>query len=278
MPAEQTVVGQTTVGHAVSPRPVTPVGIAAELLDDLVRRADGGDLAGDLRRVRDLIGGLDPYLTACATPQSPALAELARRTDDEDWSARSGGVFLEREMLSGHVEGQLLKFLVHATGARRVLEIGMFTGYSALAMAEALPDDGEVVACELDEAVAAFARGCFDASPDGRKITVRVGPAGDTLAELARAGETFDLVFVDADKAGYSGYLEQLLTSGFLGPRAVIAVDNTLLQGEPYAVGDRSANGAAVAEFNRRVAEDLRVEQVLVPLRDGITLIRQVTT
>ena len=178
-------------------------------------------------------------------------------------------------MLSGHVEGQTLKFLVHLAGASRILEIGMFTGYSALAMAEALPEDGVLVACEIDSAVAAFARECFDASPAGDKIAVEVGPAMDTLGRLAREGREFDFVFIDADKAGYLDYVEFLLSSTLLSPRAVIAVDNTLLQGEPYADVDISINGAAIAGFNAALTYDQRVEQVLIPLRDGLTLIRR---
>ena len=176
-------------------------------------------------------------------------------------------------MLSGHVEGQALKFLVHLARARRVLEIGMFTGYSALAMAEALPDDGVLVACEVDADVAALARECFAAAPGGEKIDVRVAPADDTLAALA--GQVFDLVFIDADKAGYLGYVERILETGLLRDGGVICVDNTLMQGQPWA-GESTANGDAITAFNAAIADDPRVEQVLIPLRDGLTLIRRV--
>lgn len=264
-------------------RPVTPTGILAHELTELAREIDvvtGVDrrLATRLHRAAELAGGLDPYLDRCTTAESPALAALDRRTRARDWDARSGAgvaVALEQEMLSGHVEGQVLKFLVHMTRARRVLEVGMFTGYSALAMAEDLPDDGELVACEIDADVARFAAECFADSPAGRRISVRVAPAGDTLAELAREGARFDLVFVDADKAGYLGYVHAVLDGDLLAPHGVIAVDNTLLQGQPYLSGPRSENGAAIAAFNRAVADDPRVEQVLLPLRDGLTLIRR---
>ncbi len=267
------------------PRPVTPSTLVAHELADLAR-LDGldPDLAGRLRRVAALAAGLDPYLDRCTTPESPALAALARRTTERDWAGRAGkGVLLalEQEMLSGHVEGRFLAFLVHLTRARRVLEIGMFTGYSALAMAEALPPDGELVACEIDPDVATFARESFAVSPAGEKISVRVGPALETLAELARAGARFDLVFVDADKAGYAGYLDALLDGDLLAPDGVVAVDNTLMQGEPWlgaSTDAMSANGAAVTAFNEAVAADPRVEQVLLPLRDGVTLIRRATS
>ena len=178
-------------------------------------------------------------------------------------------------MLSGHVEGQALKFLVRLARARRVLEIGMFTGYSALAMAEALPDDGELVACERDPRVAEFAQRCFRESPSGDKIDVRVGPALVTLGELAAAGELFDLVFVDADKGGYAEYVRTLLDTGLLAPDGVICVDNTLMQGQPWLAGPSTPNGEAIAAFNQGLADDPSIEQVLLPLRDGLTLIRR---
>jgi caffeoyl-CoA O-methyltransferase len=273
---------------STSLRPVTPVGILAARLDRAVRLAEGLEAAGpdqrdhpptrdavtelvsELRGARTLAAGLEPYTAVCTTPESPALAAVAASTQAHAWGAGA----LEAEMLSGHVEGQLLKFLVAMTRARRVLEIGMFTGYSALAIAEALAADGRVVACELDAEVAAFAQPGFDASPDGAKIEVRVGPAEQTLADLADANDSFDLVFVDADKAGYLGYVQTVLDHGLLAPGGTICVDNTLLQGEPWRESGPSANGAAIAAFNAEVAADPRVEQVLVPLRDGITLIR----
>ncbi len=263
------------------PRPVTPSTILAEELGEVCRllQTAGVDpaLLVRLSRACDLAAGLDRYLDECTTPESPALAALARRTRETDWDAQPSSTGLEQEMLSGHVEGQLLKFLVHIASASRVLEIGMFTGYSALAMAEALPDDGVVVACEVDPGVARFARECFDVSPAGHKITIEVAPAMETLRKLAAdARSQFDFVFIDADKPGYLDYVEFLIDSTLLSPRAVIAVDNTLLQGEPYSgtVG-MSANGAAIAKFNAALTYDSRVEQVVLPLRDGVTLIRR---
>lgn len=261
--------------------PVTPSTILAAELSELVELVDAVPVIDSaikerLRRTRDLARGLDPYLEQCSTPESPALAALSARTRAEQWTNRSlvsGSGPLEQEMLSGHVEGQTLKFLVHMTRARRVLDIGMFTGYSALAMAEALPDDGEVVACEVDSYVADVARQCFSESPAGARIRVEIGPA---LTTVLRLEGPFDLVFIDADKTGYLDYFHYLIGSGLLAQHGVIAVDNTLLQGEPYTDhGARSTNGQAIADFNRAVANDSRVEQVLLPLRDGVTLIRR---
>jgi caffeoyl-CoA O-methyltransferase len=274
----------TAVSRPGAPRPVTPLTILATRLDQLAQRAGdapGADpsFAAELRDACELARGLDPYLSRWTTPESAALRRLSQRTHAEDWTRHPAAGLpapLEQEMLSGHVEGQTLKMLVHAIRARRVLEIGMFTGYSALAMAEALPADGQLISCELDAEVAALAQACFADSASGRKITVKVGPAQETLTELASARYVFDLVFIDADKPGYGRYLDTLLGTGLVAPHGLICVDNTLLQGEPWLPGQPTANGTAVAAFNQQVAADPRVEQVILPLRDGLTLIRQV--
>ena len=262
-----------------APRAVTPVGIVAERLTTALRLIDDHDgvpeeVRAAVAEAHLLAAGLDPYLSACSGPESPALQALAEETARTDWGSYDGAVPLEQEMLSGHVEGRFLQLLARAIGARRVLEIGMFTGYSALALAEALPEDGVVVACEVDPLAADIAVRAFESSPAGGRIEVRMGPALQTLPELAAEQQRFDLVFVDADKAGYAGYLDALLELDLLSERALVCVDNTLMQGQPWT-GDPTANGAAIADFNRRVADDPRVEQVLVPLRDGITLIRR---
>jgi caffeoyl-CoA O-methyltransferase len=267
------------------PRPVTPLGILATKLEHLCTQIAAistvdAHLKAELKLASELASGLDPYLDRCTTPESPALTALVHCTQAEDWSQRfSDGKTaqqLEQEMLSGHLEGQVLKFFVHLTQAKRVLEIGMFTGYSALAMAEALPADGRVIACEVDVYAAAFAQKCFDASPDGHKIVIKVAPALLTLKALAAAGETFDLVFIDADKGGYVSYLNMLLETELLVPNGLICADNTLMQGQPYLSGEPTANGKAIAAFNQAVIDDPRVEQVLIPLRDGLTLIRRI--
>ena len=264
-------------------RPVTPLGILVEKLEETVQMAEEAkvpaSLMASLQQVQALAVGIDPYLEQCTTPESPALAALAQKTAAEDWSKRFSDKEtvrqLEQEMLSGHIEGQTLKLFVYMTGAKRILEVGMFTGYSALAMAEALPEDGKVVACEVDRYVADLARACFDESPHGSKIEVEVAPALETLQKLADDREVFDLVFIDADKQEYVDYFKLLLDRELLSSGGLILVDNTLLQGQPYLpLQQRTPNGEAIAKFNRFVADDPRVEQVLLPLRDGLTIIR----
>jgi len=273
-----------TLVKSITPRPVTPLGILVEELETTLKIAKqenvSDELAASLQKVYDLASGIDPYLDKHTTNESPALAALARKTASEDWSQRfdDGETVrqLEQEMLSGHIEGQTLKMFVSMTKAKRILEIGMFTGYSALAMAEALPADGDIIACEVDDYVAEFAKNCFQTSLHGRKITVKIAPALQTLQELANAGETFDLVFIDADKKEYVDYFNLLLDTGLLAENGFIFVDNTLLQGQPYLVpAKRTANGEAIAQFNQIVAADPRVEQVILPLRDGLTIIKR---
>jgi caffeoyl-CoA O-methyltransferase len=265
-------------------RPVTPLGILVEQLQTLQEMAKteavSAEFKQSLQEAYHLAAGIDPYIETHSTPESKALGALAQKTQKEDWSKRfSDGETvrqLEQEMLSGHLEGQVLKMLVRMTGAKRILEVGMFTGYSALAMAEALPADGSIVACEVDPYVTEFARQCFKASPDGEKIFVEVASAMETMQKLAQAGETFDLVFIDADKKEYVEYFRLLLETDLLKPGGYICVDNTLYQGQVYLpASQRHPNGEAIAQFNRIVAEDTRVEQVILPLRDGLTIIRR---
>jgi caffeoyl-CoA O-methyltransferase len=270
--------------------PATPVTIAAAALDEALRSLDvgaveqgtdeqgavGGSAVEQLRRARDLLAGLDPYVAAMTTPESAQLAALSRATAEQRWRDRPDAVAaLEPEMLSGHVEAAFLQLLVRLGGARRVLEIGTFTGYATLAIAEALPADGVVVTCEADPRAAAVAREALGASPDGAKVELVEGPA---LATLARLDRPFDLVFVDADKEGYSAYLDLLLDRRLVAPGGLVVVDNTLMQGVAYGVAPRSereaAQGRAIAAFNERVARDRRLLQVVLPVRDGVTLVQ----
>jgi caffeoyl-CoA O-methyltransferase len=206
---------------------------------------------------------IEAYATENTSAEPPLLRELAAATRE---FSRSHG------MMVGPLEGRFLKMLVAATGARRVLEIGTFTGYSALSMAEALPDDGLLVTCELSDEHADMAQSFFDRSPLGRLIELRRGPAIDTLGQL---DGPFDFVFIDADKAGYVDYYEAALP--LLAPTGLIAVDNVLAGGRVLDSDDRSEHTASIRRFNEHVAADDRVERVMVPIRDGVLLIRRAT-
>jgi caffeoyl-CoA O-methyltransferase len=203
---------------------------------------------------------LEQYATDHSSPEPAHLAALAARTRDE--------LGMRAVMMVGHLEGALLAQLVAATGATRVLEIGTFTGYSALWMAEALPDGGSITTCDVSEEHVAIARDAINASAHAAKIDIRLGPAIDTIATL---DGPFDLVFIDADKTSYDAYLEAVLPK--LAPRGVILVDNVLWRGEVLKGSSDDADTAALIAFNDKVRADPRVRAVMLPVRDGITMI-----
>lgn len=176
----------------------------------------------------------------------------------------------DAQMLIGPHEGALLAMLVRLTGARRILEIGTFTGYSALCMAEALPAKGKLTTCEIKPEHADIARSFFARSSHGRKIKIRLGPALETLAGLP-VSATFDLVFLDADKESYVNYYEAVLPR--LRPGGLIIADNVLWSGQVLV--PKNKTDRAVVRFNKHVRRDLRVECVMLPVRDGVSLIRK---
>ncbi|MFO0700614.1 MAG: class I SAM-dependent methyltransferase [Nitrospira sp.] len=174
------------------------------------------------------------------------------------------------QMVVGPLEGAFLKMMTQAIGARRVLEIGMFTGYSALCFAEALPDDGTVITCEINEKSAAVARRYIAQVSFGNKIEIRMGPALDTMRALSGP---FDLIFIDADKTNYLNYYRRSID--LLAPNGMILVDNVLWSGEVLKQPPPDESTAAIQELNRAVAADPRVNAVLVTIRDGILVVRR---
>lgn len=189
---------------------------------------------------------------------SSAESELLKQLADETVAKVE-----KSHMMIGHVEGLLLRTLIRLTGARRVLELGTFTGYSALAMAEGLPDGGEIITCDCDPEVTKIARKYWARSPHGSKITLRLGPALETLETIA---SPLDMVFIDADKENYINYWEACLPK--LRPGGVLAVDNVLWSGRVLAPEDPDDH--AIAAFNKHAAIDGRVEKVVLAIRDGI--------
>ena len=203
----------------------------------------------------------DDYCAAHTTPPVPLLAEL------ETWTHAQ---VKHPQMLTGHLEGALLAWLVRLTGTRHILEIGTYTGYSALAMAAALPADGELVTCDNDPKHAGIAQSYFDRSSHGRKIKLILGPALETIASLP-AHIVFDLVFLDADKENYSNYYEAILPR--LQPNGLLVIDNVLWSGKVLA--PRKKTDKAIAALNERVRADVRVECLMLPVRDGMLLVRK---
>lgn len=204
---------------------------------------------------------IERYCGAHSTAPDPLLAEIERYTRAH---------CAMPQMLTGAHEGRLLTMLVQLSGARRVLEVGTFTGYSALAMAAGLPVNGQIVTCEIDPDHARIARSFFDRSRHARQIEIQLGPALDTLRALPES-EPFDFAFLDADKENYPGYYELIVPR--LRPGGLLVADNVLWSGrvlDPKEPSDR-----ALVAFNERVQCDPRVENILLPVRDGVMLARK---
>ena len=196
---------------------------------------------------------IERYAEQHTSPHPRLLEELAEETR---------ATLRVPQMLTGPVEGRFLQFLVWSLRARRVLELGTYSGYSSLSMAGGLPDGGEIHTCELDEEHAAVARRYIERAGLSDRITVHVGPALETVQRL---DGPWDFVFIDADKEGYLDYYEGVLPK--LSEHGLIAADNTLR-------GGRVLEGDTVSAFNDRVLNDSRVVSVLLTVRDGVTLIR----
>ncbi|MEO8289503.1 MAG: O-methyltransferase [Gaiellaceae bacterium] len=204
-------------------------------------------------------------IDAYAEAHTSRPTELLRRLAEE-----TRATLESPQMLTGPTEGRLLEFLVFATGARRVLELGTYSGYSAISMAAVLPPGGRLDTCEVDEDRVAFARRYIEEAGFGDRITVHVGPALESIASLE--GD-FDFVFIDADKENYVNYYEAVLPR--LSERGLIAADNTLWSGAVLDESDESESTRAIRAFNEHVVNDDRVVSVMLTVRDGVTLIRR---
>jgi caffeoyl-CoA O-methyltransferase len=204
---------------------------------------------------------IDAYAAAHTTPPPDYLQELAAETRETLQSP---------QMLTGTIEGRFLELLVHGMGARRVLELGTYSGYSSLSMAAGLPEGGHIDTCEFEEKHAEVARRHIAASPYADRITVHLGPALETIEQLE--GD-FDFVFVDADKVNYLNYYDALLPR--LTEHGLMAFDNTLWSGSVIDESDESESTQAIREVNDRLVSDSRVTVAMLSVRDGVTLVRR---
>jgi caffeoyl-CoA O-methyltransferase len=204
---------------------------------------------------------IEAYATAHSMPESDVCRALRAETHRQMDCP---------QMLVGPLEGAFLKLLTQIVRATHVLEIGMFTGYSALCFAEALPKEGTVTTCEIDDTSAAVARRYFSMSPHGQKITVRMGPALETMRVL---NSRYDLIFIDADKQNYLNYYRR--AKELLSPNGVIVIDNVLWDGDVLLEPAPDDRTAAIQELNRAVASDPDVSAGLLTIRDGVLLIRR---
>ena len=210
---------------------------------------------------------LERYIHDFSEPEEALLHELDRETNLRAIAPR---------MISGHIQGRLLEMLVRMLRPQRVLEIGTFTGYSALSMAAGLEEGAELHTIEVDDELEEFIRSYFDRSEHGHKIRLHIGSALEIAPKL---GGEFDLVFIDGDKREYPAYYRMLMGDNSGKPLvhsgSVLIADNILWSGkvvQPVAHNDRHTQ--ALVEFNRIVADDPRVANVILPLRDGLNLIR----
>jgi caffeoyl-CoA O-methyltransferase len=206
--------------------------------------------------VRPVAQEIEDYAERHTRGLSPLHARLSQETHQKT---------THPQMLVGPLEGAFLRLLVRITGAKRILEIGMFTGYSALAWAEALPDDGRLVTCDVNPETTEIARRYFAESPHGKKIEVKLGPAIETLKSLSGP---FDICFIDADKTAYGAYYERCIELTRRG--GLIVLDNMLQSGR--VLNPTEERDRAIHALNERIQNDERVENVFLPIRDGIML------
>lgn len=206
---------------------------------------------------------MEQYIEQMSSPEEPLLKELERETYLR---------VLNPRMISGHIQGRLMEMIVRMLHPQRILEIGTFTGYSALCMAAGLPEGGIIDTCEVDDELEMMILSFFERSEHQSKIRLHIGSALEIAPKL---GECYDLVFIDGDKREYTAYYDMLFEHGLVRSGSWIMADNILWYGkvvEPVARGDKQTQ--AIIDFNRHVAEDERVENVILPIRDGINLIR----
>ena len=209
---------------------------------------------------------INEYIEQHSSPESEVLQRITRSTHLEVINPR---------MLSGHVQGRVLSMLSQMIQPKRILELGTFTGYSALCLAEGLTEDGKLITIEHNDEMEEAIRRNFALSPLGEKVELMIGDAKETLRQLGEEekGEVFDLVFIDADKKEYCDYLDLVLP--LMRKGGWILADNTLWDGhiiDPAYNKDRQT--VALRAFNDKVAQDPRLEKVILPLRDGLTIIR----
>lgn len=203
------------------------------------------------------------YLVAHGTPPDAVLRDLAEET------AKLGGIAM---MQIAPEQGAFMTLLARAIGAKRVVEVGTFTGYSALCLARGLPDDGTLLACDVSEEWTAIARRHWERAGVAKKIDLRLGPALETLRSLP-VETRFDLAFIDADKPSYPAYYEEILTR--LRPGGLILVDNVLWFGRVADPAADDPQTLAIRAFNDRVAADARVDCVMLAVSDGLTILRK---
>lgn len=193
--------------------------------------------------------------------------DVQRRLRDETAKMPGAG------MQIGPDQGQFMAFLALLTGAKKCIEVGVFTGYSSLAVALALPRDGKIIACDVSEDYTQVARRYWEEAGVAHKIDLRLGPALATLDALQHGSHDYDFAFIDADKSNYDGYYERCLALVRKG--GLIAIDNVLWSGDVADAGKNDPDTSALRALNEKIGQDKRVDLAMLPLGDGLTLVRK---
>ena len=204
---------------------------------------------------------LDEYCVGHTSPENEILSKLNRETHAK---------VLQSRMLSGHFQGRLLSMLSHMIRPKNILEIGTFTGYSALCMAEGLQENGKLLTIDVNEELEDFVRGFFNQSPLKDKIEFRIGNATEIIPTLT---QTFDLVFIDADKLNYDKYYD--LVFDRVNQGGYIISDNVLWSGKVVDLDKKDKDTVSIRAFNKKLHEDPRTENILLPIRDGLIVVRK---
>lgn len=204
---------------------------------------------------------IDQYCVAHTTPESDLLSKLNRETHAK---------VLQSRMLSGHLQGRFLAMLSHMIQPKLILEIGTYTGYSALCLAEGLAENGKIITIDINEELEDFVRDFFRQSPINNKIDFRIGNAMDIIPTIA---DSFDMVFIDADKLNYNNYYDLVFDKVRSG--GYIIADNVLWSGKVSNPAAKDKDTLNIRSFNKKIQDDTRVENILLPIRDGLMVLRK---
>jgi len=270
--------------HDNNSLPDTPIDVINQVIDEAKSIATNAKVVEKLSTIQRLSGGIDKYCEQGSAPMSDLMKAICAKTQETDWDALFDQGELKYKMvvgcLSGHLEGVFLKQLASIMKASSALEIGTFTGSAALAMAEGMEtQNGNVVTVEIDPYLKKFCDPFFNKynkNVNRDAIDMRIGCAIEVMKELAKTGETFDLVFVDANKSEYATYVDILLDNGLVQNGSLIVVDNVHFKGTAWTnngISDHMKTSPYVRSFNEKVSNDPRLNPVMLPIRDGVTLI-----
>ena len=269
------------MGNKITQKTESPTLILAQRLKKIKQRLTNCKSIeeGDITEINSIIYMLerqDQYLDECTSFESSDLSKLNELTMQTDWNQifleKKSSVKLMTQMMSSKLSGQLLKMLVTISGAKKILELGLFSGYSALAMAEGLPEDGRLISCEIDPYAAAFARSYLDSTSHGKKVQIRLGPALKLLDNFMLEGESFDFVFIDAKKTEYKKYITKIIANKLITKQSILCIDNVFMKGACFSKFEKQTKGSGeVNQMNQLLASE-KFFTVMLPVRDGMTI------